>query len=369
MVKKERNSSIEILKIFAIMLIVFSHAMPFYSQNYIGYMDLTLATESVQRFVIVLLRYGGGIGNVIFIISSSWFLIDDRELNKKKAWLIVCDTFSVSVIMFLIFTAFGVRISKLEVIKQFFPITFQTNWFICCYLLVYLIHPALNQILRNLKQKQHLTISIGMFFVYGILTFVYESTYFYTNFMGYIMIYVLVAYIKNFSKEFSSNLKKNIILFWTSGVLLLLLVAVTNYLGLHFSFFENKLLYWESFKNPLIILMGISSFDLAKNKYFVNKSINYVSSLSLLIYLIHENYIFARYIRASLYFVIYTKFSYQYELLWVCGVAIALMCIGLLGGIVYKQSIGRGVQCVGNKLYCNATRLWSRCTDLIIKIM
>lgn len=70
----KRNSNIELLKIFAVILIVFSHAMPVKSGDAAWNMDLSAATNSVQRLIIVFMRYGGQVGNALFLIPSVWFL-------------------------------------------------------------------------------------------------------------------------------------------------------------------------------------------------------------------------------------------------------------------------------------------------------
>ena len=67
-----RSSSVELLKIIAIIFIVISHAMP---DNVTGSLkeiiDINCATTNVQYFIVALLHNLGQIGNVIFIISSA----------------------------------------------------------------------------------------------------------------------------------------------------------------------------------------------------------------------------------------------------------------------------------------------------------
>ena len=75
---KKRNSSIELLKVFAIIIIIISHSVPYgasYS-NYDGFIDINVASSNINVVLLAIIRYFGQIGNAIFIICSSWFLVD-----------------------------------------------------------------------------------------------------------------------------------------------------------------------------------------------------------------------------------------------------------------------------------------------------
>ena len=81
-----RNSSIELLKIFAIIMIVFSHAMAAWPagdkypytviQQGGQYIDIWAATDNIQIIVTMIMKYLGQLGNVIFVSCSAWFLVE-----------------------------------------------------------------------------------------------------------------------------------------------------------------------------------------------------------------------------------------------------------------------------------------------------
>lgn len=81
---KERNSAIELLKIIGIILIVMSHVaqtisyknpyIPIY--NYV--IDLTHATSNIQHLILSMLRYGGAIGNTIFLVLCQIVLVNNK---------------------------------------------------------------------------------------------------------------------------------------------------------------------------------------------------------------------------------------------------------------------------------------------------
>lgn len=150
-VKSERNSSIELLKIISILIIVISHTVPFgdyFTHYFNGYLNLNMASSNIQHIILVLFRYLGNIGNVIFIICSSYFLIDSKKINIRKVTYILIDSFTISIIFLLICLLLKYDVSSLAMLRAFFPITFKNNWFVGCYLLFYIIHPFLNIIIK-----------------------------------------------------------------------------------------------------------------------------------------------------------------------------------------------------------------------------
>ena len=80
--RKIRNSAIELLKLFAMFLIILSHSMPKYDQTLVGYVDIVHATDNIQNLVLIVFNYLGQLGNAIFVICSSWFLIGGDKTQK-----------------------------------------------------------------------------------------------------------------------------------------------------------------------------------------------------------------------------------------------------------------------------------------------
>lgn len=66
---KMRNSSIELLKIIALILIVISHSVPFYGNTEsIAYIELGIATKDMTVFILNLLKCCGQVGNILFAL-------------------------------------------------------------------------------------------------------------------------------------------------------------------------------------------------------------------------------------------------------------------------------------------------------------
>ena len=309
--KPQRSSGIELLKIFAIIIIVLSHAIPLSNDSLYPYtMNLNMATASIQRLIIIFIKYGGQIGNAIFIICSSWFLLDNDIVKTRKILYMIFEYSLINIAFLIIFMFSDYKLSINDIIKCSIPILTQINWFIPCYIMLYMAHPYLNCVIKNTQKNTLLKINLVLFILYSCFNFVYHSFY-YTVFVGFVCLYFIVAYVKIYLPNFTSSIRINIILLISSLICHLCLIVVTNFLGLKLNIFSNKLLHWCEFINPFIIIMALSLFNIAKSHEFVNKSVNYLSSLSMLVYIIHYNHLVIHYLLRDIFSLIYSVFFIQ----------------------------------------------------------
>lgn len=143
-----RKSNIELYKIIALILITIGHCITS------TYYPLDNSNTDIFMVGLSALRYLGTLGNDIFIICTAYFLIDsDSKPNKKKIVNIVIDTFVISIIWLVPMFLLGFKLGKKEMIGEFFPLTFNNNWFITCYILLYLLYPLLNLVAKTIRQK------------------------------------------------------------------------------------------------------------------------------------------------------------------------------------------------------------------------
>lgn len=364
--KKTRNSSIELLKILGIILIVLSHAVPLYgNKNVSSYINLDFATKDISEFILILFRYLGQIGNIIFIMCSSYFLVNSKEVKIKKVLYIIADCFIISIIFLMAHLFCKVEIPFKDIIKQILPITFKTNWFIGCYLILYIIHPFLNRIIKMSKKQDLLRINLVFIVCYCIISWILRGRYYYTQLIGFIVIYFIVAYDKIYLQNFSKDKILNTRLLIIGLCLFISLIVITNVLGLKIEFFKDKMLYWNDINNILGILIGLAMLNLFKNKHFENKKINYISSLSLLIYITSENYIFRTYTKPLFY---QKMFQYGYILFWVLIEAVLLLAFGIVVSIIYKETLQKILYKVVDRIYILLNKMWNRIEPIILKL-
>ena len=126
MLNKERESGIELVKLFSMFGIVMFHCImslecgPFISQG----INTLNPTNNPTLFILQLIFYIGHIGNNIFLIASSWFLLNSNHIKSKKVINIILDVFILSIILLSIFVNIGVPVSISHIIRSIFPTIF-----------------------------------------------------------------------------------------------------------------------------------------------------------------------------------------------------------------------------------------------------
>ncbi len=143
---------------------------------------------------------------------------------------------------------------------------------------------------------------------------------------------------------------------------------MTNILGLHTAMFKDKLLHWSSNCSPFMLLIAFAIFNIGRNLKFKSKIVNYVSGLSLLIYIIHENPFVKTYIRPYLWQCIYDTVGYVYILCWALLLALVVFIVSLVLSILYKSTVQRLITYLVPKLYELICSIYKKYELLIKKL-
>lgn len=241
----------------------------------------------------VLLTNLGQIGNSVFFVASIWFFLESRHIKSTKAVKMIIETFIASIICLGAVEVFGYHVPIKEVIFSFLPLTYGFYWFISCYLLIYLIHPFLNRMISEITQYQHFVFAFFLFALYCIIVVALGGDlYYYNELLGFLTLYLITSYYKSYiyKKICTEDGRKIIykflyvsIICW--GISSLALAFLSEYVGA----FANKLLWLNRFVNPCFVVMGVSLVSISSCKQFYSKLINYLSSLSLIVFLLHNN--------------------------------------------------------------------------------
>lgn len=370
----ERNSGIEFLKVFAILLIISCHVVQtLKSENtLIGYqdyvLDLTIATTNLQQLVLVIVRCTGLLGNSIFFICSAWSLLDRKTINKKKWWFMLLEVWSVSVVILAVACILRAgNVTTELIIKSLFPTTFSSTWYMTCYLLFYLIYPILNGVIERMSQTDLLKAASLLFLAYFGIGFVRTGLLFSTELVIWITIYFVVAYIKLYAKNFAYSTKANLILLFIALAGQVGIILITNFLGLRFSIFANSLLYWRKNNNPFLIVAAICLFNLVRTKNWKNYIVNHISKRSMLIYIIHENIILRMYYRPYLINYIYENFGYQHIVFWVFVLMLVILFASVCASLLYEHTLQKLVKPASEKLCETFDILYQKYENLMLR--
>lgn len=350
-----RSSGIELLKIIAIFLVVTSHVVQTLgdSKEIFG-LSLTDATTNVQQLILSCLRYSGALGNSIFFACSAWFLCDQKRFNAKKLLHLWLQVWTCSVLVLAMILLFGdVRVGGLNILKSFLPIIFDNNWYISCYMVFLLIAPLLNIVLEHTSKRQQAIICIvSLALVCVRFVFKYTASPFYIDTLVlWVIVYFWIAYIKHHLNGFSENRALGWIMtvFGLAGQVGIVLAA--NFLGLRFGFFAGSLQTWNGNDNVFSLLTAIGLLVVAENSKFKSVFINRISSLSLLAYVIHENFLIRKYYRPRLFEWLYHSYGYSNILLWVLLFTMAIFIVSLGVSYIYQQTVCRLLVRIEDRLY------------------
>lgn len=373
--KNTRNSSIELLKIIGVILIVINHVVQTLSSKntnipYHDYVvNLRLATTNIQYLILSMLRYSGALGNTIFFVCSAWYLLDNNKINKRKILQMLMDIWIISIVILIVVYVLRNGHIKVGMIReQILPTTFGNNWYMTCYLLFYPIHPFLNIIINKVEKSTLLKTTLVMLFLYMGINYLHKGHFYTSRLILWIVIYFAIAYMKLYLVDISNNFKLNVCIFLTGFIGNYGLIVLTNILGLHMNFFSNKLLHWNSNGSPFILLMAVGLFNIARNIHIESKAINYVSSLSLLIYIIHENMLLRRYYRPMLWQYVYVNMGYDFILLWTLVISLIVFLFGLVASMAYRHTIQKFVTRVGDMLYPKLCNGYSHIEKILFKL-
>lgn len=264
----------------------------------------------------------------------------------------VIEIWVVSIVIFIItYIILHGNISIGIIISSLFPTTFGNNWYMTCYLLFYPIHPILNSIVNMMNQRQLFRSTLVMVFLYVFMNFINCSWFFSSAIILWITIYFAIAYMQKYLMSFVDNIRENIILFIIGVIGFIGIILITDICGLYSQVLSDKVMRWVNNCNPFLLAMSIAMFNIARNIHFKNRFINYISKLSLLIYIIHENIILRTYFRPAMWNYVYKRFGYSDVIQWVFIISFIIFIFGILCSILYVLTLQRFVNKVSGKLY------------------
>lgn len=375
--KKERESGIELYKVIAIFLIVLSHVIQTLTEpNYVlgigegTFINIATATTNLNVLLLAVFRICGALGNNMFFICSAWFLVNSKKMSLKKVVHMILDVWIINMIVLIALRSIGVQLQISDTVKTFFPTTFANNWYITCYLLFYMIHPFLNRMIEQLSINEHLALTSFLFVIYFIIPVLplEEINLFFANeFVIFLATYVIVSFIEIYKNEWTENLKFNECILFVSIISYVVLILCVDFLGLRTNYFLNRLVRWNMNNSLFMFLIAFSSFNIMKKKKFINRSINYLSSLSLLVYIFHENLAFRRYLRPVIEFSILNRFGIEHAFICAVCMAVSLAILSFIISAIYKKCFTKIVSKLSSIISKNLLTLWKKYERLVIE--
>lgn len=344
---KMRNSNFELMRIVSMFFIVIYHI--------IIHGKLLENSHGTTHFVLYIILATCIVHVNSFILVTGYFQCKSKlkftkviQLNNS-IWF-----YTVSIVLFFIIVK-GNTFNSTELLKTFLPISYNDYWFLTNYLILYLISPILNTVINNIDEKKFKRIIVLLLFIDSILPTLTNSSFFNVT-LGYslyhfIFLYFVGAFLRNYPIEdwyiFKNTSKKALQLISLFIFFLMTFINIINQsaskelLNMHPIIAEVGIIFSNSFiayNNPLVIIQTIAFFVFFSTLNLKSTFINYISTATIGIYLIHDN----NNIRNVLYkFLGFNRNNYSVMILGKilgCAILIFISCliIELIRKFIFK---------------------------------
>lgn len=281
--KRIRSSNIELLRIVAMILIMFGHSH--------------LRIHHASTFIDVLLSCITTTGVGVFIAISGWFGIHFRLQGLAKY---LYQVFFTLWSVYGIAIASGIAMFDAEGIKTSLGF-FNGYWFVIGYLGLYLISPILNAYIEHASKRDFQIVLISYYLFQSYFSWL---TAWYDYYSGYSIIlfagiYMTAAYFKKYPIE------------WVEKHSIKLLIVVSLLMALIAYFFLWK--FGHAARqirddNPFAIFAAILFVLSFKKLKFHCKIVNWLAASCFAVYLIHFNlYVYPYFMQLVRY--VYTQFD------------------------------------------------------------
>ena len=319
----------------------------------------------------MLMRQTGALGNTIFFTCSAWFLVGKTGSARKKAFSLLSTVWGISMLILCLYLfVYPSCLTTKDLIKQIFPTCFANNWYMTCYIIFLFIYPWLNKLIAITDQKQLFRITIFSSSLWIVANYFIGGLFYPSTLILWGTIYFLIAYLKLNCGQMMESIKVGFMLLFVGIIGYIAQVVVTNYVGLYLiSAFSNKVLHWNSGSCPFYIMIAIGSLIIARQaKYKKSRVINYISGLSMFIYLFHENYLFRSYTRPVIWEYLYKSCGYSHAVMLDIAFAVVLFLLSIVVSLIYKETLQRLVMKVSDKLFFIFARIYAHMEHLMMQI-
>lgn len=270
MVRKARQSNLELLRIIAMLFIMMGHTYVRLSDN--GNEGVFGGSLFWKTMISTMVTTGVG----VFIAISGWFGIRFKFRSLAKYLFLVFFT------LFLIYgLAVAFKFTDFSIQGVLTSCGFTDGyWFVLGYLGLFLISPLLNMFIEHASKKDFQIVLLSYFVFQSYVSWLsgwynYYDGYSIIMFAG---IYLTAAYVRKYPIEW---IEQRASLLWI--ITILVITAIATFSLWKFGHAARQI----RDDNPLIILAGILMLLSFKQLTFQSKIVNWLAASSFAVYLIH----------------------------------------------------------------------------------
>lgn len=283
---KIRQSNMEMLRIFSMLLIVMCH---YATHGVMKNVDIPAACQ----WQVDILKLGGGIGVDVFVLISGFFMVKSSISGKKilRLWVQIISFVLGFYLLFRLFPQEGIatHIGVRAWLYECLPVLTGQYWFISTYVLLMLLSPFLNRLLHQLPRMQvrWAIIVLGLFAT--VSPCLPYNAYSNAGNLGlFILLYTIAGYIRLYAKVPEGRSLRYLACAAAGVLASVLVVAVTaKYGGSNAQWFRLLFTVKEGFylmAISLFLFYGFWGLRMPSLKW-----VNTVAACTFGVYLIHDN--------------------------------------------------------------------------------
>lgn len=276
-----RNSSIELLRIIAMLMIVVSHACV-----HSGF-DRT-AMPFFNRLVI---QWGtlGNLGVDIFVLISGYFLCA-KPFRLSNLCRLLTQVWLYSIGLFLACRLIlGCDYTLKEMAQVFLPTIFAEYWFFTAYIILLILSPFLNILIDAMTKKQHLALLAATSALWVLIPTLTTAQMYGDRIPLFSMFYLMGAYLRKYpDNPFRHKKVRQAALGIGAGILLLSTLAI-ELLPVSLLAGRGTMFYERNSLPTVLCALGLFTWALHR-KPFTSPAVNTLAGCVFGVYLIHDNF-------------------------------------------------------------------------------
>lgn len=334
---KIRKSNFEIMRIISMILIILWHIILHGKllENSVG--PFNIYYKFILYFAIVHVNS--------FLLLTGYFQ-SKSKFKLSKLLNLVLEVIFYSFLIFFLGVKFNIikDYNVMDYINNLLPSSVGNYWFICSYIIVYIFSDYINKFISYLDKRQFKRVLIVMFLTLSVFVWISGTKFLLNdgyNFYHMIFMYMIGAYLRIYPLKESYHFKKMSGSGYKTLIVFLLFIVIIINLSLnafaHDIAYMNNFLYEFAYRvlsleylysAPLVIVQTVLYFEIFNGLNIKSKIVNYISSCTFGIYLLHDNIT----IRNWLYHFLRIDigfFGYK-KLLYVFAVVFGIFLIGLI---------------------------------------
>ena len=282
---KQRDSNLELFRIILMLFIIAHHYVV--NSGLLAYVDMQNITRNAI-FLQVFAMFGKPAINA-FTLITGYFMVRAR-VTVARFLRTFLEVKFYDFLFYLIFLISGyASFSVLDLFTTVFSISYWAGtYYTGSYIILFLLIPLLNVLVRNMTKKQYQYLLIVLLVYYtGFSTFLLHNTF---SFVGWLAtMYLVGGYISLYPIKAFQSAKVGAIGLAASVFLMVASILVVDFIGIRFGFDRYDYMYSDANKF-LALTSSVSGFILFKNlKIPYNKVINSLAAPIFGILLIHAN--------------------------------------------------------------------------------